>query len=498
MTAKVIKFLFLFSVVLTTGCSSIFTTRSQKEELMKAYVSGDYENALKIVNKKSEARAGTGDELMWRLEQGKIKFDAGDYKGSLEAFERCEALIKDFDDRASINARAAGAETGSAFTNQNALPYKGFNYDRILLNTYKALDYFALEKPSDAIVELRRAYERQKEAEKTFEEEIKKRDEAIKKDREQLKKTSKGNNEVTFEGLEKQHPELKASFDEMESMSNKTYGNFVNPFTTYMSGIGYLVNHNMPEAAVDFRNLYKMEVSNPLLCRDHVTVSKYLNNEIPKELSSILPYPYPLDSNIVYVVFENGLAPAMKEQKIQIILPPPIPTGYSGIAYSVLEYFPVSLSGLEIKDSSGNSYKSVTVADMNSVVSQEYKELLPGMITRLVISTIVKEVGSYVSQQAAAQAGGEAARWGTVVGTSIYKYAFNTADTRCWQTLPREFQIAHMPRPADGILKISAISTGGAMVSAEPVEVKIEMKRAIVHVRQAGQGNIAVRVFEIE
>ncbi|MFA6568374.1 MAG: hypothetical protein WCS96_09200, partial [Victivallales bacterium] len=271
-----------------------------------------------------------------------------------------------------------------------------------------------------------------------------------------------------------------------------------NPFVTYMSGMGYLVNHNYPEAAVDFRNLYKMETSNTLVRQDHVTVSKYLNNEIPKELSEIIPYPYPLDSDIVYVIFENGLAPALREQKIQIILPPPIPTGYSGIAYSDLEFFPLSLGGLEIKDSLGGSYKTVTVADMNSVVSQEYKEIFPGMITRLVVSTIVKEVASYVAQEAAAQAGGEAARWGTIVGTSIYKYAFNTADTRCWQTLPREFQIAHMPRPSDGILKISATSPDGTMVSAEPVEVKIEKKRAIIHVRQPGQGNISVRVFEIE
>ncbi|MCX6983351.1 MAG: hypothetical protein NT118_01180, partial [Lentisphaerae bacterium] len=144
MTLKPIRYLFVLSLVFATGCSSVFTARSQKEDLMKVYASGDYEKAVLLVNKKADDRAGTGDELMWRLEQGKIKFDAGDYKGSLMAFEKCETLIKEFDDRATINAREAGAETGSAFTNQNALPYRGYNYDRILLNTYKALDYFAL------------------------------------------------------------------------------------------------------------------------------------------------------------------------------------------------------------------------------------------------------------------------------------------------------------------------------------------------------------------
>jgi hypothetical protein len=458
---------------------------------MKVYAAGDYENAVKIVNKKAEARAGTGDELMWRLEQGKIRFDAGDYKGSLEAFEKCEALIRDFDDRASVNARAAGAETGSAFTNQNALPYKGFNYDRILLNTYKALDYFALGNASDANVELRRAYERQKEAEKNFADEIKKQEE------ENRKEGEKAGKQVTFDGLEKEHPELKKSYDEMKSKSNKTYGNLMNPFVTYMSGMRYLMDKNYPEADVDFRNLYKMDTDNPLIQQYYVTTSQYMANKIPKELTGIKPFSYPLNTNTVFVIFENGLAPAFREQKIQIVLP----TGYSGIAYSDLEYFPVSIGSLEIMNSSGTSFKTLTISAMDSVVSEEYKEIFPGMITRLVVSTIVKEAASAAAVVAASQvegAGGVVAMVGTVVGTSVYKYTFNTADTRCWQTLPREFQVAQIPMPEDGILKIRATSLDGTMLSAEPTEVKIEKKRAIIHVRQAGQGNISVRVFEIE
>lgn len=456
---------------------------------MKAYVSGDYDNAIKLVDGKAEDRTGTGDELMWRLEQGKIKFDIGDYKGSLAAFEKCEAIIKDFDDRAAINAREAGAETGSAFTNQNALPYCGFNYDRVLLNTYKALCYYALGDASGANVELRRAYERQKEAEKKFQDEIKKQEEENKKESE------KAGKQVTFDELEKEHPEVKTSFDEMKSKSNKTYGNLMNPFVTYMSGIRYLISKNYPEADVDFRNLYRMDTENPLIKQYFVTTSQYMANKPPEELKDTTPFNYPLDTNIVYVIFENGLAPAFREQKFQIILP----TGYSGVAYSDLEYFPPSIGGLKITDSSGNTFKTVTISDMDSVVSQEYKEVFPGMITRLVISTLVKEAATAAAIAAASQGGGTGGAVAvvfTVVGTSVYKYTFNTADTRCWQTLPKEFQIAQMPRPSDGLLKISATSQDGTMVSAEPVEVKIEKNRAIVHVRQPGQGHIAVRVFE--
>ncbi|MCX6984645.1 MAG: hypothetical protein NT118_07835, partial [Lentisphaerae bacterium] len=119
--------------------------------------------------------------------------------------------------------------------------------DRILLNTYKALDYFALGSAADANVELRRAYERQKEAEKKFADEIKKQEEENKKE------GAKAGKQVTFEGLEKEHPEVKKSFDDMKKQSNKTYGNLMNPFVTYMSGMRYLLDKNYPEADVDFR-----------------------------------------------------------------------------------------------------------------------------------------------------------------------------------------------------------------------------------------------------
>ncbi len=458
---------------------------------MSAYTSGDMEEAVKLADKKAENRAGTGDELMWRLEQAKIKFDAGDYKGSLSIFEKCEQLIKEFDDRAAINAREAGAEVGAAFTNQNALPYSGFNYDRILLNTYKALGYYALGDPNGAGVEMRRAYERQKEAEKKFADEIKKKDE------ENQKEAAKAGQNVSFETVQGEHPEVKKSYDDMKAMSNKTYGALMNPFVTYMSGIRYMMDGNVAEAEVDFRNLYKMDVENKLAQQYYVTLANRMGSKVPKEISSVKPFDFSLSGNVVYVIFENGLVPALKEQKFELILP----TGYSGIAYSELEFYNPTLGGVEVKDSSGKVYRTATISAMNSVVSQEYQEIFPGMITRLVISTLIKEGATAAAYVAASQAGDATATTLAVIGvwitTSIYKYTFNTADTRCWQTLPCEYQVTQLPRPKDGILKLSTFSKDGTMVSAEPMEIKIEKSKSIVHVRHI-QGNINVRVFEFE
>ena len=70
------------------------------------------------------------------------------------------------------------------------------------------------------------------------------------------------------------------------------------------------------------------------------------------------------------------------------------------------------------------------------------------MILRICLSTAVKEFAAFAATRAASQAN-EWAGVVTAVGTSIYKIAFNTADTRTWEILPKEFQIAQFAMPED-------------------------------------------------
>ena len=70
------------------------------------------------------------------------------------------------------------------------------------------------------------------------------------------------------------------------------------------------------------------------------------------------------------------------------------------------------------------------------------------MILRICLSTAVKEIGAYVATRAAARANGWAGL-ATAIGTSAYKATFNTADTRTWEILPKEIQIAQFAMPKD-------------------------------------------------
>ncbi len=149
------------ALILLSGCSSIVNSSTQKADFVASYTAGNFAGAALYSSQKAKDRAWTGDGLMWMLEAGKCEFSAGRYTRSLDEFEAAEERMEDYDSRPDLNLRAMSYEGASAATNQNALPYEGNYVDRTMLNAYKALSYFALERPEDALVEIRRMNFRQ-------------------------------------------------------------------------------------------------------------------------------------------------------------------------------------------------------------------------------------------------------------------------------------------------------------------------------------------------
>lgn len=488
----------IISVFFISGCSSVTDARKQKMPIMQTYYSGDIETAATDLSQKSEDREDSGDELMWLLEAGTSSFIAGDYDTSLLFFEKSERLIANFDERAKLNARAAGAEVGSAITNPNALPYKGMYLDRVMLNAYKALNYLALKKPNSAQVEIRRMREAQKKVVQLFADEIRNSEEEINAQalKNQEKSASLGgeNANIPFSEIIK-NPKINEAYSTSARKSNVLYASLANPFISYLSALGYLMENNYGEALVDFRNLYKMNPNSSLTQRSYVSAANKIGSQIPEELISVKPYPYSLNNKIAYVIFFNGRAPALKQEKFQILFPY---VGYTGLAYPQYEYFPSLLSGLDV----GYSYHGVNqltmteqVSDFDAIMSQEYHDKLPAMITRLVISTLTKEIASYAIVEASRQAGGSYGHIGALIATGVYKYMFNTADTRGWETLPQEVQAAHVPIPDDGIIKINPI--GAPVTLKTEIKIKPETNIAIVFVRGLSTNKLIYKLIEL-
>lgn len=472
---------FVTALLFCAGCSTVFDARSQKTSLMNLYAEGEFKEAAEVAAAKAKSRGGTGDALMWRLEEGSCDFAAAEYESSLKSFRRAEAIIKDFDDRATVNVRQGVAELGSMATNPNTLPYKGDYVDRILLNVHKALDYFALGDAEGARVELRRVHERQKEAERRFEEEINEAEKAAREKNVDAEKTLNSS------------AKLKAFTKTLAERSNQSYADFANPFATYLSAIGYLSDGNTSEALVDFRNLHKMIGGNQLVQRDLVTCARAIGSAPSPHLSDVPAFDYSLTRDIVFVIFANGLAAAKKQVAINLILPPPV--GYAGVAFPILEYFPKPYESLSVKiDGASKPLQTSLIADMDAIISRSYKKALAAMIIRTVLSVAAKETANVVIVETARQQGAFA--WiAAMIATGIYKYTFNTADTRCWQTLPKEYQITHFKRPPPGTpVTLRVVGTGGGSL-IKTIKLDPKSRFAIIYVQSPSPGVMNVKTF---
>ena len=496
--SKQISLLFvLFSgLLLFSGCSTLISSRYQKKEAMRHFSGGEYRKSAEIIDSYTKARAGSGDELMWYLEDGTVHFIIEDYPGSLKAFEKAENILADYENRATLNLRSAAAETGAAYTNANALPYTGVFFEKIIINTYKAMNYLAMGNPDAAAVEMRRARFRQKMAQRMYEIDL------IEENKYQAPKY----NGIKVPGLSPKtilnNKQVKEDLEWIKKHSkNFDYGNVVNPTVTFFSAIDFLAQNEPYKALFDFRILYRIAPSNIMYKRCYVSLLKQLGENVPKNLQSVIGFDFPLDKKVVYVLFEDGLIPARKEKLFELILPPPV--GYTGIAYPILEYFPSDAAHLEISNEKGHQHRTQIIGDFGDISSFALDKQLTEIITRAVIGAMVKEATSISLQYTAKHVGnsiqngaGDIAQLIVFAIMQVYKKMFNRADVRCWQTLPRQVQAAVFPKTGHGIFKLSVKSKDGKIMNSANVNVGVSNSITIILVKSNGFDTMRLKIFD--
>jgi len=489
-------FVLLSGLLFFTGCSTLVSSRYQKKEAMRHFSGGEYKKSAEIIDSYTKARAGTGDELMWFLEDGTVHFVIEDYPGSLKAFEKAEEVLTDYENRATFNLRSVAAETGAAYTNANALPYTGLFFEKIIINTYKAMDYLAMGNPDAASVEMRRARFRQKMAQRQHEidliEEYKY--EAPKYKGEKIPGFSPEailNNKKVKEDLAwiRKH---SRNFD---------YGNVVNPTVTFFSAIDFLAQNEPYKALFDFRILYRIDPKNTMFKNCYVSLMRQLGEHIPEKLKRVKGFNFPLNKKVVYVLFEDGLVPARKEKLFELILPPPV--GYIGIAYPIMEYFPSDAGYLQITNEKGHFYKTRVVGDFGDISSFALDKQITEIITRAVIGAMVKEATSITLQYTAKHIGnniqpgaGDFAQLIVFAIMQVYKKMFNRADVRCWQTLPKRVQAAVFPKTGHGIFKLSVKAKDGKIMNSANVNVGRDDSITIILVKSNGFDTMRLKIFD--
>jgi uncharacterized protein len=442
--------LVLFAGVFLTGCNPAKTDLAAFNYL---YEAGDYNNAAQFAQKKIKTgKNPSGCDLLWTLQQASAERNQLRHDQSIVCFDKAEDMLKYYDLK---TIEAVDAVTSTA-VNDNVVPYKGQEYDRVMLNTYKALDFMAEKKHDLARVELNRALDRQTRAKEHFNEEIRKLEADLEKQKQ------KNNNDVN---AMMDDPNVTGKIAEYYPNLDKfqPYPDFVNPFTTYLAAVFFNLAGDYEKAGYLFKESYGMVPDNDYIAKDLL---------LADQAASGMAKP----QNLVWVIFENGLGPVKEE--IRIDLPLFLVTNevyYTGIALPRLQFRSAAYSCLMVQTINGD-YQTKQIADMERVIQTEFKKDFRGILARAIASAVVKAVA-----QAALRRQDNGAILAALV--AAYSVATTAADVRIWSALPKDFQIARCPIPQDRKLTINP--PGGA-----PFEVHIPTCiNAIVYIRITTAGS---------
>lgn len=132
--------LFLF-----TGCATWY---QRTAEFQSAVTAGNFEKANKLLDKDKKQATGK-NRILYYLNKGYVEFMLGQPENSNRYFETAENLIDE-------QHRNLGTEAAALITNPEVRPYKPEDFEVIMINFYKALNYLDLNDMEGALVEVRK------------------------------------------------------------------------------------------------------------------------------------------------------------------------------------------------------------------------------------------------------------------------------------------------------------------------------------------------------
>lgn len=139
----------LVLVLLIVSFQSCGTYNTKTSDIESKLFNGNFDGAISSLDQNKFLKKKR-NKLLYLMEKGKVEHMRGNYKVSNDLLEQAYLLIED---RIKTNA---GQAIASKFTNPMATPYKGEDFEKVTIFYYKALNYFNLGMPYEALVEAKR------------------------------------------------------------------------------------------------------------------------------------------------------------------------------------------------------------------------------------------------------------------------------------------------------------------------------------------------------
>lgn len=419
-----------------TGCKS-YNEQNRGTPLWKT---GNVPGAVAEFGRMAKKKGTGKDAIIWHLEHGTSLRAAGQFSQSNQAFEAANQRIEQFDAKARVSV---SSETAALLSNQANLPYRGRDYDKIMLSIYRAMNYLQLHQFDKARPEIIRAYQRQQDAASNNSKRIAREQEEI----EEAARSPKNEQAAKSVDRARKDPALQGKLDDAYSPldSLRPYADYVNPFAVYLDGLYFRLfstgGSDLERARKSIERALTFASDNPYLHQEMEEINQLLQGNPPAATT--------------YVIFETGCAPWRAQERIDLPLffigQGNVP--YVGASFPVLQIDPHFTPHLNV-EADGTRLTSAIVASMDSIVASSFKDELPTIISKTLLSTTIKATAAYGVNKAAGNQDALLGLFSQII-TASTQLAMNLADTRTWTTLPKEFQICRFPTPKDGRVVLS-------------------------------------------
>ena len=408
----------------------------------------------------------SNDLILYNMERGRFAQVVGNSDVSMADFNASIEKIRENDKKALISASAVGANVSATLLNDNAIPYEGEGYERVLLHHYQALNYLMKKDLEGAGVEVRLANAEQNESLKRFEKEL-----------------AKNEREASRKGVDTRNTSrIDTQYAQMDEIAGRVKNSFQNAYTFYVSGFVYELRQEPNDAYIDYKKALEIYPENRYLQKDVLRLAaklgmreefEELKRRFPAEKQRFIDESGPGTGELL-VLFEDGFVPQKQEVKI------PIPVSRYGLVTIAFPVYKEKWSAqlpLQIIDNNEFIGNTDPICDIRALAVKALKEKTTVIATRQFIRAVSKAVMA-----------GEARRMGGDLGTiaaMVWNFVSESADLRSWLTLPANAQILRTALPA-GVHKFALQHP----MSAGPTYVDVEIPpggKTLLHVTRTGQ-----------
>ena len=383
-----------------------------------------------------------GDSILYKMELGRIYQVTNDIDKSIDSFDDAIDEVKNDEERAIVSAKNLLEQTSSILVNDNVIEYTGKPFEHTMLHTFQALNYLFKNNLEDATPEVRLAGDNQV---RILEENQKKIDEA------------KELNENQKQSLYQANKIIKEHYaGDLNETAGKVKNSFQNAYAFYVAGLIYELHGEKQNAYLDYKNALEIKSNNVYFQRDAIRLAFELGekrdlNDYRRKFPSSYSFvqrTYKSQGAKLLILIEDDFVAQKEEVKIPIITDTKgglVTVGFPTFKtkYKLPSTFRV------LKNKMGLGYASLA-CDLNPMSYFQFKQELPGILTREIIRIIERAVVHELAKgrgnnNNGQQSNGEAIAQAVFMTWDVVNMTMDLfaakVDLRGWYTLPRTMHV---------------------------------------------------------